>query len=275
MSYHRPVDLAKATDLLRQPGGKIIAGGTDVYPAAQRGRQPDYFLDVTAIEDLKGISYTAEGARIGAAVTWSGLASAPLGPAFDALKACAREVGSVQIQNAATLAGNLCNASPAADGVPPLLALDAQVELVSAARGTRRVPLTDFLKGARQTDRAEDEILTAILIPPLPKGATSAFEKLGSRRYLVISITMTAVVVAQDNAGNITHARIAVGACSAVAQRLETLEQEILGQRVADISIAPDHLAALAPIDDVRGSADYRLDVVAKQCHRALQRAAS
>ncbi len=275
MSYHRPLDLASAVDLLSQPGGVIIAGGTDVYPAKQQGRQPAYYLDVTAISGLREIAHSNEGTRIGAAVTWSDLLRADLPAAFDCLKASAREVGSVQIQNAATLAGNLCNASPAADGVPPLLALEAQVELRSAARGTRTLPLADFLKGVRQTDRAADEMLTAIIIPPTPSGAVSAFEKLGSRRYLVISITMSAAVLAVDGDGAIIHARLAVGACSPVARRLLALEKDVLGKTLADINITPEHLADLSPIDDVRGSAAYRLDVVAAQCERAMRRALS
>ena len=273
MSYHRPVDLASAVELLSQSGSKIIAGGTDVYPAARQGHPPEFFLDVTAIAGLKEISQDDQGTRIGAAVTWSDLIKADLPPAFDALKAAAREVGSVQIQNAATLAGNLCNASPAADGVPPLLVLDAQVELVSAARGTRVVALADFIQGVRQTDRAADEMMRAILVPSLPKGARSAFEKLGSRRYLVISITMTAAFVALDAEGRITHARLAVGACSPVAQRLLALEQEMIGKRVTEVAVAPHHLGDLSPIDDVRGSGAYRLDVVAEQCLRAIRQA--
>ena len=122
---------------------------------------------------------TAGGLRIGACTTWSAIRDAALPPAFDALRAAAAEVGGGQIQNAGTIGGNLCNASPAADGVPPLLALDAEVELASAA-GTRRLPLAAFLRGPRRTDRRPGEMLTAVLIPaaalrrPLGLPASSA-----------------------------------------------------------------------------------------------------
>ena len=273
MSYHRPSELGAALDVLRQPGGTIIAGGTDVYPSSSPGHRPDYYLDVTALPGLSDITQDETGTRIGAAVSWTKLIQTPLPAAFDGLKEAGREVGSVQIQNAGTIAGNLCNASPAADGVPPLLTLDAQVEMVSAARGSRTLALSDFITGVRQTDLADDELLTAIHIPKQPNRATSAFEKLGSRRYLVISITMTAVVLECDASGRITHARVAVGACSPVAQRLHRLEQDMIGQHLRDIVVRPDHLSGLSPIDDVRGSGTFRMDAVQQQCLAALQRA--
>jgi CO/xanthine dehydrogenase FAD-binding subunit len=124
----------------------------------------------------------------------------------------------VQIQNSGTVAGNLCNASPAADGVPPLLALDASVELASVA-GTRRLKLDDFILGPRRTARRADELLAAILIPKPRAAAHSHFLKLGARRYLVISIAMVAAAIESER-GKITTARVAVGACGPVAQRL-------------------------------------------------------
>ncbi|QUJ76378.1 FAD binding domain-containing protein [Sulfitobacter albidus] len=272
MSYHRPHALADALDIAATPAITVVAGGTDVYPAARQGRPFGTILDITRVQGLTGITQDDGGTRIGAATSWSDLVRADLPPAFDGLKCAARQVGSVQIQNAATLAGNLCNASPAADGVPPLLTLDASVEVASAARGSRRIPLGDFIRGVRQTALAPDELLTAIHIPQPPEGAGSCFEKLGSRRYLVISIAMVSALVAVDGNGRITHARIAAGSCSAVAQRLPALEAACLGQRPHDITVNSDHLAPLSPIDDVRGSAAYRRDAVATLCQRAIAR---
>ena len=228
---------------------------------------------MTRISGLRDISQNDEGIRIGAAATWTDVIRADLPPEFDALKQAAREVGSVQIQNAGTIAGNLCNASPAADGVPPLLALDASVELESKNRGSRRMPLSEFITGVRETALVDDELMTAILIPTPPVEMMSAFEKLGSRRYLVISITMTAALVSCDNTGKITDARLAVGACSPVAQRLPHLETSLLGQSPETVTIDPAHLSRLAPIDDVRGSMDFRFDVVSAQIARAIKRA--
>jgi CO/xanthine dehydrogenase FAD-binding subunit len=275
LSYLSPQDLPTALSAFA--GGEppcIVAGGTDLYPALRPGTRPTRLLDVTRIAGFSDITQTEAGLRFGAAVTWTQIVKADLPPAFDALRQAAREVGSLQIQNAGTIAGNLCNASPAADGVPPLLALDAQIELSSAARGTRRLDLSAFITGVRQTARAPDELVTAVLIPPLPQGMTSAFKKLGSRRYLVISIAMTAANLVLDHAGRIAEARIAVGACSAVAQRLPALEAALLGQRSGDVLVDPAHLAPLAPIDDVRGSGAYRLEAAATQIQRAIQKAA-
>lgn len=259
--------------MLAHDAPRVIAGGTDVYPAMRQGQRPQAMLDVTRIAGFSDIVQGVEEIRFGAAVTWSDVVAAELPPAFDALKAAALEVGSVQIQNAGTIAGNLCNASPAADGVPPLLALDAEVELASRARGVRRLPLAAFLQGVRQTALAPDELVTAVIVQRPPAGMGSAFEKLGSRRYLVISIAMTAANILLDDAGRIAEARVAVGSCSAVAQRLPGLEAALIGQRPAEVEVTGTHLAMLSPIDDVRGSASYRLEAAAEQCKRAIQRA--
>lgn len=274
LSYHAPSTLDEALQIAAQGTDKVIAGGTDVYPAMVQGQRPQAFLDITRVDGLRSISRTEAGWRIGAATTWTDVIHAELPPAFDALKQAAREVGSVQIQNAATICGNLCNASPAADGVPPLLILDAAVELASAARGSRTLPLHDFITGVRQTLRDPDELVTALHIPASAQAAGSAFEKLGSRRYLVISITMTAASVTCDGEGKITDARVAVGACSAVAQRLPALEAALVGQNARAVVVDPAHLAPLSPISDVRGTAAFRRDVVATQCARAIARAA-
>lgn len=271
--YYAPNDLKDALEIARDFGGKVVAGGTDVYPSMKQGKMPDRFLDITGIAGLKDISTDKNGTRIGAAATWAHIVNTDLPHAFDALKQAALEVGSVQIQNAGTIAGNLCNASPAADGVPPLLALDAVVEVASHARGTRNIPLPDFLIGVRHTALQPDELMTAILIPPVTANMGSAFEKLGSRKYLVISITMTAAMIACDAEGKIAEARVAVGACSPVAVRLPQLEASIIGQAPSDVRVDPAHLVTLSPIDDVRGSTEYRMDVVAKQCERAIARA--
>ena len=271
--YTQPLDLEEALLVLRNSNPKVIAGGTDVYPALKPGFCPSEFLDVTRIHGLKEISQVENGVRIGAAATWSDIVNANLPTAFDALKQAALQVGSIQIQNAGTIAGNLCNASPAADGVPPLLALDAKVELCSQERGARVLPLSDFITGVRQTVLKPDELVSAVLVPPTLDGMGSAFEKLGSRRYLVISITMTAANVLLGQGGRIEDVRIAVGSCSAVSQRLHTLEEELKAQMPQDVVVDAKHLAPLSPIDDVRGSGTYRLAAVQEQIQRAVMRA--
>lgn len=264
MRYFRPTTLAEALDIRASHDVTILAGGTDVYPVRTAKRawgDPAHkdVLDISAVPGLKGITEETGGWRLGALTTWTGLARADLPPLFDGYARAAREVGGVQVQNLGTLAGNIVTASPAGDGIPNLLALDAQVELASRG-GTRTLPYAAFATGYRQTALKPDEIVTAILVPKLD-GARSTFLKLGARKYLVISIAMVSAVVVTDAAGRITTARIAVGACSAVAQRLGALEAELIGVPLEEASsvVTAAHLGDLAPIDDIRATAAYRL----------------
>lgn len=248
-----------------------MSGGTDFYPALGDRVAQEPVMDISGLDELRGISSDARYFRIGGLSTWSEIIRAPLPRCFDALKSAAREVGSVQIQNRGTVAGNLCNASPAADGVPPLLVLDAEVELTSS-RGSRRIPLAGFIVGNRKTQRQPDELLTAVWVPRTLEGASSAFLKLGARRYLVISISMVAVVV-QVREDKIAAARVAVGSCSVVARRLHNLERELVGVSARDklsAVITSDHITPLSPIADVRASADYRRDASLTLIRRAL-----
>ncbi|WP_370046462.1 MULTISPECIES: FAD binding domain-containing protein [Salipiger] len=272
MPLHRPESLDAALELLQ--GGRAVAlgGGTDLYPALRDGTPPPEMVDLTRIAGLRGISRSGDGWRIGGATTWTQVVKAELPPLFEGLKAAAREVGSVQIQNAGTVAGNLCNASPAADGVPALLALDAQVEL-AAPSGMRRMPLSDFITGPRATTLTPGEILTALFIPEA--AGRGAFLKLGARRYLVISIAMVSAVVEMEG-DTIESARLAVGACSPVARRLPTLEATLAGKSIAQAEQAAlDYgYPELSPIDDVRAGAGYRREAVATLVARALSQAA-
>ncbi len=271
--YLKPKSLHEAVTVLAGSGGQILAGGTDFYPAlGERIPQGDV-VDISALREIRGIATDKDWIRIGGLTTWTDVIRTPLPRSFDALKSAAREVGSVQIQNRGTVAGNLCNASPAADGVPPLLALDAEVELASAL-DTRRMPLSQFLTGNRKTMRRPDEILASILIPRKMDEAVSTFLKLGARRYLVISISMVAAVVLPDAEGRVAEARIAVGSCSATAQRLTPLEADLKGQPFkAGIgnTVKPDHLSVLSPIDDIRSTANYRRDASLTLIRRALE----
>lgn len=270
--YLRPSTLEIALDALHARALTIVAGGTDFYPARVGKPLADDVLDIGGIAGLRGIRERGNDYRIGATTTWSDIVAADLPPLFDGLKLAAREIGGVQIQNSGTICGNICNASPAADGVPALLALDAAVELCSAA-GVEIVGLGDFILGNRRTRRSPDQLVTAVIVPKPAGRAAGHFLKLGARRYLVISIVMAAATLELDAAGRIARARIAVGACSPVAQRLPALEALLLGA-------APDgslgrfattaQLEGLAPIDDVRGSAAYRVDAALTVVRRLL-----
>ncbi len=269
--YLRPHRLEEALGVLQRPF-TVLAGGTEFYPARVGRSIDEDVLDISAIADLRGIARGPGGWRLGATTTWGELIAADLPPLFDGLKQAARDVGGRQIQNAGTIAGNLCNASPAADGVPPLLALEAEVEIASRA-GARRVPLSSFITGNRRTVLTPGELVVAIHVPEPAGAARSAFLKLGARRYLVISIVMAAATLEIAD-GRIVSARVAVGACSAVAQRLPALEAALAGAALdAGLGgkVDPGHLAPLMPIDDVRGSAAYRSDAALTVLRRLLQ----
>jgi CO/xanthine dehydrogenase FAD-binding subunit len=270
--YIRPRNLTDAVTALADHSATIISGCTDFYPAHVGKPLPRPLLDVSAVEDMRRISVDDSAIRIGGAVTWSEIAEAPLPTTFAALQCAAKQVGSIQIQNRGTLAGNICNASPAADGIPPLLILDAEVELASQA-GTRRLPLSDFILGYRKTAIEPGEILSSIVVPHMPEPARSCFVKLGARKYLVISIVMVAALLRKNENGIISEARIAVGSASEKAQRLVDLENELTGLNAdtrPSTLLRTDHLSDLKPIDDVRATARYRNDAALQLVAGAL-----
>ncbi|MBT6274401.1 MAG: xanthine dehydrogenase family protein subunit M [Chromatiales bacterium] len=279
-AYLRPARIEEALAALGQSRHLVLAGGTDIYPteanaagwgqpSLTRDDRPN-ILDITSVNGLNQITVFADRVEIGARVTWTQAIQSELGQWFDGVRLAAREVGGRQIQNRGTLVGNLCNASPAADGVPALMALDAKVRLDSAS-AQRELSLGDFILGNRKTALAEHELVSAIIIPMPASHARSTFLKLGARRYLVISIAMVAVTaVIVDKI--IDSIAIAIGACSAVAQRLPLLEQRLKGCGVsqAERCISDADFHALQPIDDIRGSGEYRRHAAKVLVRRAV-----
>ena len=277
MSYFQPRSVEAAVEILAGAPVTILAGGTDVYPIlagrnAWGARKREDVLDVSRLEECRGIEDQGEKIRLGGLTTWTDVLRADLPPQFECLKQVAAQVGGVQIQNRGTLAGNLCNASPAADGTPALLALDAAVELANA-RGRREVPLAEFLVAYRETACAQDELLTAVLVPKRSPAVRSCFLKLGARHYLVISIVMVAGVMEVDTEGRVAALALSIGACSPVAQRLPELEARLLG-RAADAGLESQVQAAdfraLQPIADCRASDRYRGDAAFTLTRRLL-----
>jgi len=264
------MDCAKSTehsldsvlDSLSTNKSTVLAGGTDYFPGLVDAVPDPRLLNVNRITGLDQIELINGQWRIGAAVTWTDVIKADLPMGFNCLKQAGREVGSIQIQNAASLVGNICNASPAADGVPALLALGAMVELASVD-GVRVLPLNEFILGVRKTAMRENELVTALLIPDSDAQDHTEFTKLGSRTYLVISIVMCASRIRVDENNIITDAAIAVGACSPVACRLPAIEKAIIGRECVQSELTkcvlPKHLTSLSPISDVRATAEYRL----------------
>lgn len=271
--YLRPTSLQQALEALATTGGTLLSGGTDIFPPLSDRPLSGPVIDISGLREIAGIRVTDSYVVIGGRTSWTEIVKSSLPRGFDGLKAAAREVGSVQIQNQGTVAGNICNASPAADGVAALMALDAEVTLTSRG-GSRGIALTDFILGNRKTVRRPDELLTSVQIPRRLENAASSFLKLGSRRYLVISIVMVAVNLLTDSRGNVHEALICVGSCSPKALRLPALEQALLGapaRKGISALVHEEHLAPLSPIDDVRGSAAYRLDAAKTLLGRALE----
>lgn len=270
--YHRPTSLDDALTALDDSRITIVAGGTDFYP--QRVGRPldDEVLDVTAIDVLRVVEERDGGIHIGALASWTDVVRAGLPSWIDILVQCGREVGGVQTQNVGTVVGNICNASPAADGMPCLLALDASVELASAS-GRRALPVAEFVTGVRETQCRPNEMVTGVVVPKPAGPARGAFRKLGARRYMIISIVSVAAVIEQAGDGAVASARVAVGACSPVAQRLPELEAALSGRPMSaalgDV-VTPAHMAGLSPISDIRASADYRMEAALTLTRRVL-----
>ncbi len=273
VAYFTPTNLQDAL-AARAGGARPLAGGTDLY--AQAGILRGDLVDLSRIEALRGIGRADAGWwRIGATTSWAQIARAKLPAPFGALQQAARQTGAVQVQNAATIGGNLVNASPAADGAVALMVLDGEVELGSA-RGVRRLKVADFLRGPGESALGADELLIAVWLPDVAGGA-SAFVKLGIRAHMVISQVMVAALLGLEG-GRIGEARIAVGACSPVARRLGALEADLAGQSLAALAapglVGARHLAPLSPIDDLRAPASYRLAAAARLVGDALAQAA-
>jgi CO/xanthine dehydrogenase FAD-binding subunit len=270
--YLRPARVEEALAALAGRPLTVLAGGTDFYPARIGRSWCENILDISRLNSLRSIARDGRTWRLGALTTWSDILRTPLPRLFDGLKAAARELGGPQIQNAGTLAGNICNASPAADGVPVLLALAAAVEL-SSVHGRRIVPLAEFIADKQRTVRRPDELVTALLVPAHGPRVRSSFVKLGARRYLVISIVMVAATVELDDADRVTGAAVAVGACTPVATRLPALEARLRGcvAGALEDEVRDADLSGLSPLTDVRGTAAFRLDAAAQLIRRALR----
>ena len=260
--YYRPDKINEALDSLSREKLTIAAGCTDLLPSTQQDNLGDNILDISGIKSLRNIDFENGFRKIGSGVTWTDLVeNNELPKCYDMLKECSLQIGSQQIQNLGTIGGNLCNASPAADGVPCLLSLDASIELLSL-KGKRVLKLEDFIKGSRKTELQNNEILSAILIPKEAEIGRSSFLKLGARKYLVISIAMIACKLNLEK-DIISDIAISVGSCSAVAKRIKSLENLLIGKSIKDelttIILNYNYKNYLSPINDIRGTNTYRL----------------
>jgi CO/xanthine dehydrogenase FAD-binding subunit len=279
--YLAPTRLQQALAALALPGGAtILAGGTDLMPQSHAGRvkAAPLLLNIRRIEGLEGIWVEDGHLVLGALVTLADVyASALVAQHAPLLAEAADHFASAQIRNAATLGGNLANASPAGDMLPPLMALDAVVELARLGSGgvteTRRVPIAQFCTGPGRTVREACELIVAVRVPAARPGQVVRFHKAGTRPALDISPIAVAFSAQRNDAGALHSVRIALGAVGPTPLRARSAEALLEGRHLAAESIAAAAEAAAAdarPIDDVRASAWYRRELVRNTTKRML-----
>jgi xanthine dehydrogenase FAD-binding subunit len=277
--YWSPTSLPAALEHLRGGNVTILAGGTDLMPQTQTGRVrlKHELLNIRRVPELHAIEHDGQGIRVGALCTISELQRDPLMRShFDILVQACDHFASDQLRNAATIGGNVCNASPAGDTLVPLLVLDAQVELSCKPGGsvqTRRVPLADFITGPGKTLRAPHELVCALWLPLPGAGFVARFYKFGTRPALDIPAISIGIGGVRHGA-TLRQVRLAYGAVAPTPMRSRSAEAALEGsvldaQRIEAVAaLARDEVR---PIDDVRASAWYRRELVFNMTQRMLQ----
>jgi CO/xanthine dehydrogenase FAD-binding subunit len=279
----RPRSLEEAVRFLGDdPGLLPVAGCTDLMVQGPEAlHRIDRVIDLLGLPELSGIQETREtpaGLEIGATTTFSEIRrSAAVRAAFPILAEAAAVVGGWQIQNRATLGGNLANASPAGDSLPVLLALDAVV-VVAGPRGLREIPSSEFHTGYRRTALESGEIVVRVRLPRLPESTVQRFRKVGTREAQAISKVVVALVVRMDGENRIADLRLAAGSVAAVPVRLRATEEAVRGLPVSpETADLAGRTAAgeVSPIDDVRSTADYRRFALERVVRRMMMNLAS
>jgi len=278
--YYSVASVSEALELLNEhrERARVIAGGTDLLLEMERGQRAgvDALIDISRVAGLNQITLAGDTVRLGALVTHNQVVGHPLlvERALPLAQAC-WEVGAPQIRNRATVAGNLITASPANDTITPLMALDASVTLASLS-GERTVSLREFYLGVRRTVMRPDELLTAITFELLAPNERGVFLKLGLRRAQAISVVNVAAVLSFDGE-QVTRAAITLGSVAPTIIRVPTAEQAIIGHTLTPDAIREAaRLASITPtpIDDVRSTAEYRVEMIRVLVGRALRRLA-
>jgi len=273
--YHTPHSWEEAVDLLQDlgPQARPLAGGTDLMILIERGQlSPSHLISLDRIRGWDALQLDG-GLRLGAGTTYRQIERGllPEGP-HAALLESARQIGGVQVRNVATVAGNLCNASPAADAVPPLLAMDASLLLYGPA-GEHEVPVEEFITGPGENLLGAAELVKEIRVPALPDGTSTAFLKAGRRAAMEISVVCVAARLTLAE-GACKSARIALGAVGPTPLRAKEAEQALQGRPLTNATAREAaRLAAEAtrPISDVRASAEYRRYMSEVMVRRALE----
>jgi len=272
---YSPTTVVEACEVLaRAAGARVLAGGTDLLVRLKDQATWPPLVDIGRIEALRGVFCDAGMLRIGALTTWTELAEHPSIAAHARVLAQAAEhVGSPQIRNRGTLGGNLANASPAGDALPPLMVLEAQIEIARGGR-TRRVAIGEFFLGPGRTVLTADEVIVAVWLPSAAR-RRGAFVRLGQRAALAISKVALALTLREEG-GVLRDVRIALGSVAPTVIRARAAEDILCGQRPTDAVIASASAAAAAaakPISDVRSNLEYRRAMCAELLREALRQA--
>lgn len=275
MQYLSPNTVEDAVRFLSSAEGdcRILAGGTDLLVQMHSGMtEPDGILDIKRIAGLRDITEEDGGWRIGAAVSGAEMGEhSGLSAAWPGVVEAVNLIGSTQIQGRATMAGNLCNASPAADSVPAMVAAEA-VARVAGPDGTRDVPVGEIATGPGKTSLAKTEFVASIFLPARPDRASDAYLRFIPRTEMDIAVVGCGVSLALDEGGTCTQARVALGAVAPTVLLAEEAAQALIGSRVDDAALdalATACSAAAKPIDDKRGTAEYRIHVAGVLARRA------
>ncbi len=279
MQFVAPKSVEEAVGILAAEAGltRIVAGGTDLVVQMGSGRvSPALLMDVKRIPALRTITAEAGGFRIGAAVPCAELGEhADLAKLWPGVVEAARLIGSTQVQGRATIAGNLCNASPAADSVPAMVAVGATARIVGP-RGRRDVPVEDVPAGPGKTSLARDEMVESILLPARAAGSGDAYLRFIPRTEMDIAVVGVGVWLAVDASGTCTAARVALGAVAARVLLVPEAAAAIVGSKLDDAAMARLAAAASAacrPIDDKRGTKEFRTEVAGVLARRAALKA--
>jgi carbon-monoxide dehydrogenase medium subunit len=276
--YFAPASIEEALELLRKYGRKaqLMAGGTDLLVGMKTQEiNPEYVIDLKHIANLEKISYGREDfCRVGALTRVGQIEISPIiKGSFGILSQAASVLGSVQIRNKGTIGGNLCNASPAADLAPPLLALDAKVKLATMG-GMRLEKLENFFTGPGTTILKPEEILTEIQIPSVAPSSSGIYLKFSRRKAMDLALVGVALVVTLDPSRRIcADARLALGAVAPTPIRLRKVEEIVRGRQIDQDLI--DEVSNLAveearPISDIRSSAWYRKQIIRSLVRKAV-----
>ena len=279
MRYVQPETAKEAATLLAKEKGKafVLAGGTDLLVKMKAGTvEPDLVVDIKAIKGIKEIKKSASGFVIGAAVPCAALSeNKDLLKAWPGVVEGAQLIGSKQVQGRCTMVGNLCNASPAADSVPGLMAAGAKVVLTSA-KGSRKLAVEAVLAGVGRTNLKKGEFVTAIELPKKEARSGDAYLRFIPRTEMDIAVVSCAVNLTIDGKGVITKARVALGAVAITALLVKEAAAAIIGTKLDDEAkkkLAAACSAACKPIDDKRGTIEFRTEVAGVLARRAAETA--